>query len=190
MASRPYHFVSVAFIAWSLSACESLLPNAKQSSDLPWTTYQVGEQEFANIIPEKTTLADLHRRGINPKVSPNIALLNHADINRRLFASESSNSSLIPPKVRTCLAAHTACYAYEIEEKHLDKKRYGSFFKDFLNFERKVEITGWQFTALIIIQNDVVMYTLWSGKSNIQQLEDEKNPLGPLQGLGSSLIRH
>ncbi|MCU6435446.1 hypothetical protein LPB67_16840 [Undibacterium sp. Jales W-56] len=188
MKSRSYRLCCAALFMLTLSACESLLPNAKQTSDLPWITYQIGEQEFANIIPEKTTLADLHRRGINPKESPNIAQLNHADINRRLVASESSNTSLIPPKVRACLAAHTACYAYEIEEKHLDKKRYGNFFKDFLNFERKVQISGWQFTALIIIQNDVVVYKLWTGKSNIQQLEDEKNPLGPLQGLGNSLI--
>lgn len=184
---RWYPYVILLLSSW-LSACSSLLPTSKQSNDLPWHSYAKAQEVFAGITPERSTLADLKQLGISP-LTPNLTLLNHADVTRRLVASATVEIKLLPPRVLQCLAAHAECYAYEIEQKHLDKQRYGNFWMDFLTFNRQVQVTGWQFNALFILQNDLVVYKLWSGKPNIEQLEEERNPLGPLQGLGSSWSR-
>jgi hypothetical protein len=172
-----------------LSACVSLLPSSKQINDLPWNSYQEAQEVFALITPTHTRLADLQKMGIDPDKTPNVALLNHADVTRRLVAISTLEISFLPPLVQQCLAAHTDCYAIQIEQKHLDRKRYGNFWLDFLTFNRKIEISGWQFEALIIMQKDVVVYKLWTGKPTILQLEEERNPLGPLQGAGSSILK-
>lgn len=172
-----------------LSACASLLPSTKQINDLPWASYQRAQEVFAQITPTQTRLADLKKMGIDPDQTPNVALLNHADVTRRLVAISTLEIRFLPPLVQHCLAMYTECYAFQIEQKHLDRKRYGNFWLDFLTFNRKVEISGWQFEALIIMQKDLVVYKLWTGKPTILQLEEERNPLGPLQGAGSSVLK-
>jgi hypothetical protein len=59
---------------------------------------------------------------------------------------------------------------------------------DFMNFKRQVDVSGWQFHAVLVVKDDVVVYKTWSGKPHVQQLEVERSPLGPLQGIGPSLL--
>lgn len=188
MSTKRLHPYVVLLLSFWLAACSSLLPSSKTSNDLPWNSYAKAQEVFASIEPEHSTVADLRELGIDP-LTPNLTLLNHADVTRRLVASATVDIKLLPPLVLQCLAAHTECYAYEIEQKHLNKRRAGNFWLDFLTFERQIQVSGWQFNALFILQNDRVVYKLWSGKPNIEQLEEERNPLGPLQGLGSSWSR-
>jgi hypothetical protein len=82
--------------------------------------------------------------------------------------------------------AHS-CSAYEIVETFTERKHTGNFFADFFNFRRTVDVTGWEFDAVVVFKADLVIYKLWSGKPNIHQLEDDKNPLGPVQGLGTAI---
>lgn len=189
MLIRNYRCYSVFVLSICLSACASLLPSSKQTNNLPWESYEQAEQVFASIIPARTTLDDLRKLGINHENTPNVALLNHADVTRRLVATSTVEVSLLPQQVQQCLASHTECYAYLIEQKRLDRNRFGNFWLDFLMFNRRVHVSGWQFEALVIMQKDVVVYKLWNGKPNIQQLEEERNPLGPLQGLGGSILK-
>lgn len=44
------------------------------------------------------------------------------------------------------------CFAYEIEQKSIERKRFGNFWLDFLNFKRQVNISGWQFDAVFVIK--------------------------------------
>ncbi|MBI3283338.1 MAG: hypothetical protein HYZ65_00595 [Burkholderiales bacterium] len=186
MTSRPLS--SLLLCCW-LSGCSALLPSGRQEDRRPWASYQQAQQTFADIKTGVTTLKDLQQLGLIPDTTPNITLLNHVDLGRRLGTTAGIDLRILPPELQLCLASHTHCYAMEIEEKHLERNRYGGFWSDFLNFERKVQVYGWQFNALIILQNDLVVYKLWSGKPNIEQQEQERSPLGPLQGLGTSLLR-
>lgn len=189
MFNKKFQFFTVLiFCAW-LSACTSLLPTSKQINDQPWDSYQKAQEVFALITPAKTTLEDLQKLGIYPDKTPNVALLNHADVTRRLVAISSLEINLLPPPIQHCLAHHAECSAIQIEQKHMDRKRYGNFWLDFLTFNRQIEISGWQFEALIIMQKDLVVYKLWTGKPNILQWEEERNPLGPLQGAGSTVLK-
>jgi hypothetical protein len=73
-----------------------------------------------------------------------------------------------------------------MEPNRLNKKRVGNFMLDFMNFRRDTITTGWKFGALIVIVSDKVVYKQWSGSPNIQEETLQRNPLGPLQGVGSS----
>lgn len=171
------------------SGCTSLLPTARQENPTPWQSYAAAESMFAKVIPNQTRTAGLKALQIDAAVTPNIALLNHADLLRRFASGSTLTADVIDAGLRACLALQTRCNALEIDQSHMDRKRVGNFWLDVFNFERKVDITGWRFNALFVLQDDLVVYKLWSGKPNIRAYEEEKNPLGPLQGFGDSLVR-
>lgn len=144
---------------------------------------------FDSILPYTTSTEELKALGIDPDKTPNVAILSHADLLRKIIAGSSLDIRLLDTELQSCLMENKSCVAYEIEQTHLDKKRFGNFWLDFLNFHRRVDISGWQFDAIIVVRNARVIYKLWSGKPNIQQLQEERTPLGPLQGLGGSLLQ-
>lgn len=173
----------------AMSGCSTLLPDAKNDSEAPWKTYAEAETVFANIVPGKTTVAEMKAMGIDPLVMPNVSVLSHADLLRRLQALVTFEGELLDPAIRRCVAARQACYAFRIEQERIDRKREGNFWVDFLNFRRTTHVTGWNFDAMILINNGVVAYKSWTGKPNIRAIEQEHHPLGPLQGIGTSLLR-
>lgn len=177
-----------AFIVM-LSGCASLLPHSKEDVRTPWNSYAEARALFDSIIVYSTTTEQLKALGINAQTTPNVAILSHADLLRKIIAGSSLDIRLLDPELQSCLMENKTCIAYEMEQKHLERKRFGNFWLDFLNFHRRVDITGWQFDAIVVVRNGRVIYKLWSGKPNIQELQEERNPLGPLQGLGGSLLR-
>jgi hypothetical protein len=92
----------------------------------------------------------------------------------------------VPPGILECIKAQDACQGYYMEPRRLKKDRVGNFMLDFMNFKRETVTTGWKFGALIVIVGDKVVYKQWSGSPNILEESVQKNPLGPLQGMGSS----
>lgn len=179
--------VCIAY-ALALTGCTSLLPHGKQEAQTPWTTYAEAQAMFAKIVPNKTTLADLKAIGVEPGRTPNVILLSHADLLRRLVATSSLDVRLLDRSLQECIASDHNCYALEIAQTRQDKKRIGNFWLDILNFQRTTDITGWRFDAIIDIQNDVVVYKLWTGEPVIHQIEGESTPLGPFQGIGTSSV--
>ena len=175
-------------LALLLSSCADLLPRAKQETQTPWRSYAEAYVMFEQIVPGKTHLADLKALKIDPDQTPNVALLSHADLLRRLFPATSYDADKIEPGLRACMSSQHNCFAYEIEQVSLDRRRFGNFWADFFNFRREVDISGWRFNAVIVVKGDSVVYKMWSGKPNVHQIEDESTPLGPFQSLGPSLL--
>lgn len=171
------------------TGCANLLPEAKQQTQTPWRTYADAQAMFEKVIPGKTRLADLHALGVEPGQTPNVAYLGHADLLRRLLPTASFDIEALDPGLRQCMSAQLPCFAYEVEQISLDRQRYGNFWLDFFNFKRQVNVSGWQFNAIFVIKGDTLVYKHWSGKPNLHQIEEERSPLGPLQGFGSSLMR-
>ena len=60
---------------------------------------------------------------------------------------------------------------------------------DSLNFKRRTEISGWRFTGLIVLKDDLVVYKLWGGQPSIKESEETRNPLGPFQGVAEGAAR-
>ena len=173
----------------SLLGCSSLLPNESKSTQTRWTSYEDAETEFASVKPGETTLKQLKLMGMDPATTPNIALLSHADLLRRLHAMAVFGEATLDPAIKGCVAARQKCYAYHLEQALTKRDRVGNFWLDMLNFKKVTDVTGWQFDALIIISNDLVVYKTWSGKQNIHEVEQERHPLGPFQGIGSAFVR-
>ncbi|WP_348946040.1 hypothetical protein ABHF33_05880 [Chitinibacter sp. FCG-7] len=172
----------------ALSACTSLLPHTESQSRAPWPDYPSAELAFSRVDTEKTTLTQLHEMGIDPKKTPNILLLSHADLMRRLALSGGGDPTLLAPQIQNCIKQPTACFAYEIEQRSINRQRDGNFLLDFLGFKRRTAISGWQFNAIFIIQGDLVVYKLWSGTPSIESVEQETTPLGPLQNFSPSIL--
>jgi hypothetical protein len=182
--------LAIIFLPVILTACASLLPRAHTSTVGPWQNYHEAQQAFDRIIPYQTTLEDLKTFKLDPASNPNITILNYSDVIRRFIPSPSVSADELAPGVRACILAKAACTGYEIVQSSNTRKRYGNFWSDFLNFKRKVEVTGWSFNGVILVKDDVVIYTLAGGQPAIYTLEEGKNPLGPLQGSGESAFRN
>jgi len=178
----------IATMSLGLISCTGLLPKANQETLTPWHSYAEAQAMFAKIIPRQTTVDDLRVLGIDAEKSTNVALLSHADLLRRIIATSSIDIRLLDQGLQECIAADQRCYAYEIEQSRMDRKRYGNFWLDILGFHRKTDVSGWQFDAIIVFKDNMVIYKLWSGKPNIHQHEEERSPLGPFQGIGSSIL--
>jgi hypothetical protein len=178
------------FLSVMLTACASLLPRARTSTVGPWQNYHEAQQAFNKIVPYQTTLEDLKTLRLDPASNPNITILNYSDVIRRFIPSPSVSAEELAPGVRECILAKAACNGYEIVQSSNTRKRYGNFWADFANFKRKVEVTGWSFNGVILVKDDVVIYTLAGGQPAVFQLEESKNPLGPLQGSGESAFRN
>ncbi len=170
----------------SLGACSTLLPKSEAVTIGPWRSYQELQQVFDKIVPHKTTAGDLKKMGLAPSANPNITILNYSDILRRFIPSPSINAQDLDEGVKECISAKTGCIGYEINQTVTKRMRYGNFVADFLDFRRKVDIVGWRFDGVILIRDNVVVYTLTGGEPSIHQFEESKNPLGPLQGMGAS----
>ncbi len=182
--------LAIIFFPVFLAACSSLLPRAHTNTVGPWQNYHEAQQAFDKIVPYQTTLEDLKTLKLDPVSNPNITILNYSDVIRRFIPSPSVNEQDLAPGVRQCIRAKAACNGYEIVQQSSTRKRYGNFWADFINFKRKVEVTGWSFTGVILVKDNVVIYTLAGGQPAIYSLEENKNPLGPFQGSGESAVRN
>ena len=170
-----------------LGACTSLLPNSTSQTKTPWQTYADAESMYSKVIPNRTTQSELHALGIDPMNTPNVALLSNADVLRRVAANGAVDVRMFDNKLQACLTKRVDCVGYEVEQTMMNKKRVGNFFADFLTFDQQTEMTGWNFRAIFVIQDGVVIYKLWSGKPQIKEMARNRRPLGPLQNLGAHL---
>lgn len=176
--------LSVLFLA----GCGTLLPRGESVVESPWHSFAEAQQTFDSIIPYKTTVEDLRKLKLDPLKNPNITLLNYSDVLRRFIPSPATNMQDLDAGVQDCINAKSACQGYEVDQKTVTRRRYGNFWADFLNFKRKVNIVGWRFNGVILIKGDLVVYKLTGGQPVIHELEESKNPLGPLQGIGESKL--
>lgn len=169
------------------AGCSAMLPSIDKITRSPWQSFGEAKKSFDKIIPEKTTTQELKQLGFDPFVTPNVKLITYLEIVQKFVPNESIALEDLPPGVRHCLAAKEDCKGYEVKPQVLFSKRYGNVMLDLLNFRRKTVTTGWKFDALIILEKDLVVYTLWGGEPQVEQFEDKRNPLGPFQEVGEVL---
>lgn len=110
------------------------------------------------------------------------------DILQRFAAGSSVCEHTLEPGILNCLKAGKACNGYAIDQASTLRKRYGNFWVDLFNFRRQTDITGWRFNALIVLMGDFVVYASYGGQPSIHEHEATRNPLGPLQESGGSVI--
>ncbi len=175
-----------AFVPWA--GCTSLLPSAKDTVKSQWTTFYDVKEAYEMIIVGKTTRDDLRKIGFDPFVTPNIEILTYLNIMQNFMPNPSIKIQDLPEGLRECIAAHEYCTGYSFHQKNVREKRKGSVMMDLFGFKRRVETTGWEFTALIVLLNDTVVYKVWGGKPSIDTTSKQKKPLGPLQSIDELVI--
>lgn len=187
-APRATAWFAIIFIPLSLGGCSSLLPKGETETEGPWQSFWEVQQTFDKIIPHQTTTEELKQLKLDPESNSNVTILNYSDVLRRFIPSPTINAHDLDPGVLECISAKTACKGYEIDQRVMKRNRYGNFWVDFLNFKRKVDVVGWRFNGVILIKDNLVVYKLTGGQPAIHEREENKNPLGPFQGIGESRL--
>jgi hypothetical protein len=170
-----------------VAGCSSLLPKSKEVTASPWQTYQDAQETFDKIIPGHTTIAELRQMSLDPGSNANIAILNYADVMRKFLLNQSFSINDLDDGVRQCVLAKIVCRGFEINQSSVQKQRMGNVVFDVLGFYRETHPAGWRFNGLILLKDDIVVYKLTGGQPVIQQTEENQNPLGPVQAIGSKM---
>jgi hypothetical protein len=182
MSSHPLPLLALLLVLLT-SACSHLLPASRnQSTHL--TSFEEARAAIEVLVPMKSQRQELELGGFNPVTHPNIRLLTQADVVRRFLPSSLVKREELDPGILACLEARDDCRGMEIIISKIDRVRDGGFFSDFFNFERHTTITGWRFNATVLFVNDLVVYRTWGGQPKVNETENTRNPLGPLQGIG------
>jgi len=164
-----------------LPACSSLLPSSQKDIKSPWNEFNDAKLSFDKIVPYKTTSEDLSKLGFDPAETPNIELLNYLDVVQYFMPNQNIKKEELDEGLLGCISARDSCRAYEVKLSKVSTKRFGNVLLDLFGFRRKTKISGWEFKAIIVLNNDLVVYKIWGGKPKIDETTDEKKPLGPLQ---------
>ena len=60
-------------------------------------------------------------------------------------------------------------------------RREGNVFLDVFGFKRTTKTTGWRFSAIVVLMDDIVQYKVWDGTPSVREEKIVTKPLGPLQ---------
>lgn len=171
----------------TVGGCATWLPEARTNTT-SFSSYDEAHAAIEAIVPMRSDRADLKAHGFDPVKHPNTTILTHADVVRRFLPSSLLRREDLDPGILTCVEARDACQGIEILGTKIARERKGSFWADFFNFQRRTETTGWRFTALVLLVNDLVVYRSWSGQPAVNEVEVTRNPLGPLQDIGPPTV--
>lgn len=169
-----------------LGGCAQLLPAAHQDDTIPWKDFADAKASYDKIDPYRTNLEAVRQLGFSAQTS-NVHLLNEAQVVNAVLPSPLKEKHTIPAGIKDCMQNQGACTGYLMEPSRIAQTRVGNFLLDFLNFKRHTITTGWKFSALVVVIDDLVVYKQWSGEPNIETVDLRTNPLGPLQSMGEGL---
>lgn len=187
MLSRLFTWLVLAPAVSYTAGCAGLLPQSKSETDAPWNSFEEIKRSYDSIEMGRTTLEELKQLGYDPYANTNVTVLSRSDIITK-YVPNAFRDEYLEPGIRECLAAPTQCRGYAIEHRQVRRDRNGNFFLDFLNFKRRTETTGWRFGSVVVVVGDRVVHKSWTGVPAINEVEENTNPLGPLQDSGPSLV--
>jgi len=179
--------VGILGLAGALSACQSLLPESAIQTQVAWESFEQARTAIDNIRVGHTRRETLTHEGIDPYHNPAVTLLSYPDIVQRFAAGSSMAANGLDPGVKECLHAGKRCVGYAIAVRRTRRDRVGNFWLDSLNFRRETDVSGWSFNALVILVDDLVVFTVYGGQPQIREREVLRNPLGPLQTWGEHM---
>lgn len=173
--------------ALALAGCAELLPKDRAEVLGSWDQFDIARAAIDRIEPYRTRAADLSELGITPYKTPNVTLLTYSDVVLRFPLGATIFSDRLDRGVKECLSAGSACSGYAVKVEHIRRERVGNFWLDSLAFRRETEITGWNFNALILMVDDVVVYKAYGGQPVVHEYQNARQPLGPLQSWGDTI---
>jgi len=181
-------WLPLLMLALVASGCTSMLPTARNTTS-SFVRFEDLRDAVQSVQPMRSDLDALVRLGIDPAKLPNTTVLSYADVLRRFAPGTVAIQDELAPGIVACLAARESCRGWELNVSQILRARTGNFFADFFRFRRHTVTSGWRFNALILMANDVVVYRAWGGQPLVNQVDIERNPLGPLQEIGPAIVR-
>ncbi|WP_157966642.1 hypothetical protein [Fastidiosibacter lacustris] len=157
------------------------MPSKKIERNDQWSSFDSIQQVYDKVTPNKTSVNELKNMGFDPYAANNVKIENYLDT--RIRFDPLSTGKNIPAPVAKCLSMFKHCQAYVVNVDYDYEKRIGNVFLDLTSFRRETMKEGWGFQAVFIIQDELVVYKLWSGEPKRKAYIDEIRPLGPLQSL-------
>lgn len=179
----------VTAMAFLQVGCKSMSAKGRAKVETKWKTFDAAKHDFDHIKPNETMTEDLVYLGFHPCGNPNVRVLTYLEVMNRFVPNSSVKMEDVPQPVRDFIAAQEKGCAYEVEVIDERSKRYGNLLLDVLSFDRKTCYQGWNFKALVLVKDDVVVYTMWSGQPKTERHERKVRPLGPVQELEGLLGR-
>ncbi len=173
----------------SLYGCSNALPRTEDTTRSRWNSFAEAMADYEKIIPYVTTVEALKDLGYDPYTQPNIKILSYLDITQRFMANQSITLDDLDPGLSFCIQSRTLCQAYEARPSKTKTKRVGNVLMDLMTFKRRTIASGWSFNALVVLNDGIVVYKLWSGDPYMTGDKLRKNPLGPLQGVSGSTVK-
>lgn len=172
-----------------ITGCSNALPKEEDNVRSRWNSFEEAMADYEKIEPYITTKEELQELGFDPYTQPNIHILSYLDVIQRFMPNQSIKLEDLDEAVSFCIRSRSKCIAYEAQPQKTKSKRVGNVVMDIMTFNRRTLRTGWSFYALIIINDGVVVYKVWSGEPIVSGEKIRKNPLGPLQGLDAGAIK-
>jgi hypothetical protein len=176
-------------VIWLTSGCKAVLPREDSRTKNAWTNFFDAQEAFERIKPHQTSLKDLHTMGFDYKKTANLRILTYLEIMERFIPNASITLDDLDADVRDCIESKNCCQAYELDLDVEQKQRFGNVFLDLFGFKKSTQITGWNFRALVLIKDDLVIYKLRSGQPNVDRVQKKVQPLGPFQELDDFVVK-
>jgi hypothetical protein len=176
-------FLVIPFLLFSCRSTQ-LLPSSYDESVYLFNSYETAMEAYAQIEPYETMEDELKDLGFDIKQGNNVEVMTYLDVSKMFLHNQAIEKNDLPLGIIECLKAQGECRAYKFIFESTRKERYGSFWADVADFRKKTHHTGWRFECVIIVANEIVVYSLQSGVPNIDKRDVKKQPLGPLQNFG------
>jgi hypothetical protein len=171
-----------------LAGCGGLLPDQQVQSASPFQSYDQVVESFNQIVPGMTNAQDLPNLGFDPRTA-NVDVLSYVDIETRFLQAPGLRWDHLDPAVQACIRAEAYCNGYVFHPSHSSNKRLGAVVPDLLGFERITRSVRWSADVTLLVMNGRVVHKVFSGTPRSENLDDRKQPLGPVQDLGG-VIAH
>jgi hypothetical protein len=169
-----------------LAGCSSLLPTVVTVDTSRFDSYAEARDALERTVPYGSTTADLRELGFDVSKSSNLLRVPYPQW-VGLLIHPNTPLDRADVGIRDCFDAQEGCVAYWFKFGQLDRERTGGFLLDFFNFHRVTHSYGWKFEGVVLVRDDLVLFRNHGGQPRIELVEDRKNPLGPLQGMGESM---
>jgi hypothetical protein len=182
--------ISATFML-SLVGCGGLglLPRETKQASNNFQTYEQVQASYTDIVPGQTRLTDLPRLGFDTATTPNVEVLSYLGVIERFMPRSTMSFDHLAPQVQSCIESQDRCSAFVFHPQHVESRRTGNIFLDLLGFERQEVDTGWSAEVVLLMQDGRVAYKLMSGRPRIEDTHDSITPLGPLQDIGTTVMR-
>ena len=171
-----------------LAGCGGLLPDQKAASASPFESYDQVVESFDQIVPGMTQAQDLPNLGFDARTG-NVDVLSYLNIEERFLPAAGVRWEHLNPAVQACIRAEAYCTGYIFRPSRTDTKRMGGLVPDMLGFQRITRSDRWSAEVILLVMNGRVVHKVFSGNPRTQNLEDRRQPLGPLRDLGGALAR-